>query len=95
MLGNTADRLTLGFVRYFLVAACWPSWIFNLADVLVVVGALLLLGSGLIRLIGSQGVTARLWAGVFRLCAGRSSSEASANAEASGAPSAKPANVFS
>jgi lipoprotein signal peptidase len=47
MLGNAADRLTLGYVRDFLVVSPLPAWIFNLADVYIVVGALLLLGSWL------------------------------------------------
>jgi signal peptidase II len=45
MLGNAADRLALGYVRDFLVAAPLPRWIFNLADVFIVLGTLLLLGS--------------------------------------------------
>jgi lipoprotein signal peptidase len=45
MLGNAADRLAFGYVRDFLVAAPLPHWIFNLADVFIVLGTLLLLGS--------------------------------------------------
>jgi len=45
MLGNTTDRLVLGYVRDFLVAAPFPTLIFNLADVFIVLGFLLLLGS--------------------------------------------------
>ena len=82
MLGNAADRLALGYVRDFLVAACWPSWVFNLADVLVVVGAMLLLVSGLSRFIRSHGVSARLEAGDLSLCNGRASAEASARGSA-------------
>src|SRR5947209_1434941 len=45
MLGNSADRLVLGYVRDFLVATPFPTLIFNLADVLIVLGFVLLLGS--------------------------------------------------
>jgi lipoprotein signal peptidase len=45
MLGNAADRLALGYVRDFLVATPCPGWIFNLADVFILAGFLLLLGS--------------------------------------------------
>jgi signal peptidase II len=45
MVGNSIDRLTLGYVRDFLVSDLWPVLIFNLADVFIVLGFLLLLGS--------------------------------------------------
>jgi lipoprotein signal peptidase len=45
MLGNSIDRLALGHVRDFLVTPLWPSLIFNLADVFIVSGFLLILGS--------------------------------------------------
>lgn len=41
--GNTLDRLTLGHVRDFLVAWAMPGVVFNVADLLVVVGAVGLL----------------------------------------------------
>jgi signal peptidase II len=44
MVGNSIDRLALGYVRDFLVADLWPVLIFNLADVFIVVGFLSLLG---------------------------------------------------
>ena len=45
MLGNSIDRLALGYVRDFLVATLWPVLIFNLADVFIVLGVLLMLAS--------------------------------------------------
>jgi signal peptidase II len=45
MLGNAADRLALGHVRDFLVVTPCPSWIFNLADVFIVVGGLAVVAS--------------------------------------------------
>lgn len=39
MIGNTVDRLVLGYARDFLVIWVAPSLAFNLADVLVAVGA--------------------------------------------------------
>jgi signal peptidase II len=45
MVGNSIDRLALGYVRDFLVAELWPVLIFNLADVFIVLGALSLLAS--------------------------------------------------
>ena len=45
VLGNAADRLALGYVRDFLVTTLWLVWIFNLADIFIVLGFLLLLGS--------------------------------------------------
>jgi signal peptidase II len=38
VLGNTLDRLALGFVRDFLVAVAMPSLAFNVADLLVAIG---------------------------------------------------------
>jgi lipoprotein signal peptidase len=43
VLGNSADRLVLGHVRDFLVSGVLPHWTFNLADVLIVAGALTLI----------------------------------------------------
>ncbi|GAC1333503.1 MAG: hypothetical protein NVSMB14_00360 [Isosphaeraceae bacterium] len=43
LLGNAVDRLTLGFVRDFLQSTLLPSWIFNLADLLAVLGAFFLM----------------------------------------------------
>jgi lipoprotein signal peptidase len=55
MVGNSIDRLALGYVRDFLVADLWPFLIFNLADVFIVLGFLLLLGSwALARLEGPR-----------------------------------------
>jgi signal peptidase II len=55
MLGNAVDRLVLGYVRDFLVTTLWPSWIFNLADVLIVIGVLLLLGSRAVLFLARTG----------------------------------------
>jgi signal peptidase II len=41
--GNTVDRIALGHARDFLVTRAIPSLVFNVADVLVVVGSVLLL----------------------------------------------------
>jgi signal peptidase II len=41
--GNTVDRIALGHARDFLVTWAIPSLVFNVADVLVVVGGILLL----------------------------------------------------
>jgi lipoprotein signal peptidase len=43
LLGNSADRLALGYVRDFLVTGLLPNWSFNLADVFLITGALTLL----------------------------------------------------
>jgi signal peptidase II len=43
IVGNTVDRLALGHVRDFLVTRAIPSLVFNVADLLVVVGAVALL----------------------------------------------------
>ena len=40
VLGNSADRLALGYVRDFLVSGLAPHWAFNLADLFLVLGAL-------------------------------------------------------
>lgn len=45
LFGNTADRLVLGYVRDFLRSSLLPSWTFNVADLLTVAGALLLVAS--------------------------------------------------
>jgi len=44
-VGNQFDRLTLGYVRDYLVIAARPFEVFNTGDVFMVLGALLLLGS--------------------------------------------------
>src|SRR3954471_3159467 len=43
ILGNTVDRLALGHVRDFLVTWALPTLVFNVADLLVVVGGACLL----------------------------------------------------
>ncbi len=48
-LGNQFDRLTLGYVRDYLVVAARPLEVFNTGDVFMVLGALLLLGSLVVR----------------------------------------------
>lgn len=48
-LGNQIDRLTLGYVRDYLILAAWPHEVFNTGDVFMVLGALLLLGSLVMR----------------------------------------------
>jgi signal peptidase II len=48
-LGNQFDRLTLGYVRDYLVVASRPFEVFNTGDVFMVLGALLLLGSLVMR----------------------------------------------
>jgi lipoprotein signal peptidase len=47
ILGNAADRLVLGHVRDFLVITSRPAWIFNVADVFIVLGAIMVLGQSL------------------------------------------------
>jgi lipoprotein signal peptidase len=54
MMGNSIDRLALGHVRDFLVTELWPILIFNLADVLIMLGFLLLLGSWAITRLGER-----------------------------------------
>jgi signal peptidase II len=44
-LGNQVDRLILGYVRDYLILACFPFQIFNTADIFMVLGAVVLLGS--------------------------------------------------
>lgn len=39
MIGNSADRLLLGHVRDFLVLSAFPDITFNIADVLILLGA--------------------------------------------------------
>ena len=48
-LGNQVDRLALGYVRDYVILAIRPTDIFNTADVFMVFGAVLLLGSLLIN----------------------------------------------
>ncbi|MGA2705976.1 MAG: signal peptidase II [Isosphaeraceae bacterium] len=48
-LGNQVDRLALGYVRDYVILAIRPTDIFNTADVFMVLGALLLLGSLMIH----------------------------------------------
>jgi len=48
-LGNQVDRLVLGYVRDYMILAIRPTDIFNTADVFMVLGAVLLLGSLLIH----------------------------------------------
>jgi signal peptidase II len=43
IVGNTVDRLALGHVRDFLVTSATPTLVFNVADLLVVVGSVSLL----------------------------------------------------
>ena len=44
-LGNLVDRLALGYSRDYLILSIRPHQIFNTADVFMVVGAVVLLGS--------------------------------------------------
>jgi signal peptidase II len=48
-LGNQVDRLTLGYVRDHLTVWFRPHEIFNLGDVLMVLGAFFLLSSFIVR----------------------------------------------
>src|SRR5271157_200268 len=48
-LGNQVDRLALGYVRDYVILAIRPTDVFNTADVFMVLGALLLLGSLMIH----------------------------------------------
>jgi lipoprotein signal peptidase len=59
LLGNSGDRLALGYVRDFLVAGALPGWIFNLADVFILAGTLGLLGSWCARSVGRRADQAR------------------------------------
>ncbi len=45
ILGNQIDRVVLGHVRDYMVAARYPYQIFNTADIFLVVGACILMGS--------------------------------------------------
>ncbi|MFO0908115.1 MAG: signal peptidase II [Isosphaeraceae bacterium] len=45
LVGNSIDRLTLGYVRDFLVSGVMPLWAFNLADLFLLAGALALLAN--------------------------------------------------
>jgi signal peptidase II len=45
VLGNQLDRLTLGYVRDYIVLASYPYNIFNTADVFMILGAVVLMGS--------------------------------------------------
>ena len=42
IVGNTADRLALGYVRDFLVTSAAPGLCFNIADLYVIVGGVAL-----------------------------------------------------
>ena len=64
-LGNQVDRLALGYVRDYVILAIRPTDIFNTADVFMVLGALLLLGSLLIHHHSTQAV-ARAHLGLLR-----------------------------
>jgi len=48
-LGNQLDRLALGYVRDYVILDIRPTDIFNTADVFMVLGAVLLLGSLMIH----------------------------------------------
>ncbi|MGC1722997.1 MAG: signal peptidase II [Isosphaeraceae bacterium] len=48
-LGNQMDRLALGYVRDYVMLGIRPTDIFNTADMFMVLGALLLLGSMMIH----------------------------------------------
>jgi lipoprotein signal peptidase len=72
MLGNSADRLALGHVRDFLVSHWVPCWVFNIADVFIVVGALCWLGT---RLVNSARGPLLLPSSVTSLDARRSATE--------------------
>lgn len=50
MAGNAIDRVTLGYVRDFLVADALPGLIFNVADVGVLAGAFCLVFVGFARM---------------------------------------------
>jgi lipoprotein signal peptidase len=54
LLGNSGDRLALGYVRDFLIASALPGWIFNLADAFILAGALALLGAWCARSVGRR-----------------------------------------
>jgi signal peptidase II len=45
VLGNQLDRLTLGYVRDYIILARYPHNIFNTADVFMILGAVVLMGS--------------------------------------------------
>src|SRR5262249_9173440 len=45
VLGNQLDRLTLGYVRDYLILASYPYNIFNTADLFMILGAVILMGS--------------------------------------------------
>jgi len=60
-LGNQFDRLALGYVRDYLVVVARPYEVFNTGDVFMVFGALLLLGSLVVR--RRQAVSPVLWNG--------------------------------
>jgi lipoprotein signal peptidase len=54
IFGNTLDRLALGYVRDFLVTWAIPNYVFNVADLLVVVGCASLLITRYCSVRGSQ-----------------------------------------
>lgn len=45
LLGNSIDRLALGHVRDFLVSPAFPYWAFNLADLFLVAGGVILVAA--------------------------------------------------
>jgi signal peptidase II len=47
ILGNQLDRLTLGYVRDYIILARYPYNVFNTADVFMILGAVILIGSWL------------------------------------------------
>ncbi len=49
ILGNQLDRMLLGYVRDYIVLASFPYQIFNTADVFMLVGAIVLIGSLMTR----------------------------------------------
>jgi lipoprotein signal peptidase len=52
ILGNSVDRLALGCVRDFLSTTLYPNLIFNLADLFIVLGFLLSVGSWAVSRLG-------------------------------------------
>jgi signal peptidase II len=54
ILGNTFDRVALGYVRDFLVTWAIPNYVFNLADLFVVIGCASLFVTRSLSVRGSQ-----------------------------------------